>query len=62
MPEIHMNLTSCLTKGQREPPGGKAFLPFVKWLHFVIGPCVLVCQFIEISNQMEVNGEVANFG
>ena len=28
-------------------------LPFVKWLHFFLGPWVLVCQFIEISNQME---------
>ena len=29
---------------------------------FFLGPWHLVCQFIEISNQMEVNGEVLNFG
>ena len=37
-------------------------LPLVKWVHFFLGPWLLVCQFIEISNQMEVNGEVTNFG
>ena len=36
-------------------------LPFVKWVHFFLGPWLLVYQFIEISNQMEVNGEVSNF-
>ena len=36
-------------------------LTFVKWLHFFIGPWLLVCQFMEISNQMESNGEVSNF-
>ena len=32
-----------------------------KRIHFFLGPWHLVCQFIEISNQMEVNGEVPNF-
>ena len=34
----------------------------VKWIRFFLGPWLLVCQFIEISNQMEVNGDVTNFG
>ena len=29
---------------------------------FFLGPWLLVCQFIEISNQMELNGEVWTFG
>ena len=33
-------------------------LPLVKWIHFFLGPWLLVCQFVEISNQMELNGEV----
>ena len=35
-------------------------LPLVKLMHFFLGPWLLVRQFIEISNQMEVNGEVSN--
>ena len=30
------------------------------WYIF-IGPWLLVCQFIEFSNQMELNGGVSNF-
>ena len=37
-------------------------LPLEKWVHFLLGPWRLVCQSIEISNQMEVNGHVSNFG
>ena len=37
-------------------------LPLVKWVNFFLGPWLLVCQFVEISNQMELNGEVRNFG
>ena len=33
-------------------------LPHEKWIHFFLGPWHLVCQFIEISNQIKVNGEV----
>ena len=29
--------------------------------HLYLGPRLLVCQFIEISNQMELNGEITNF-
>ena len=29
----------------------------VKWVHFFLGPWLLVCQFLEISNQMELNGD-----
>ena len=32
----------------------------VKWIHFFLGPWLVVCQFIEISNQMESNGKVLN--
>ena len=38
--------------------GHRWILPFVKLIHFLLGPWLLVCQFIEISNQMEVNGHV----
>ena len=37
-------------------------LPLVKWAHFFLGPWLLVSQFIEFSNQMDLNGEVWNFG
>ena len=37
-------------------------LPLEKWVHFLLGPWRLVCQFIDISNQIEVNGHVSNFG
>ena len=37
-------------------------LPLEKWVHFFLGPWRLVCQFIDISNQIEVNGHVSNFG
>ena len=33
-------------------------LPLEKWIHFFMGPWLLVCKFIEISNQMEATGEV----
>ena len=33
-------------------------LSIVKWVHFFLGPWLLVCQLREISNQMESNGEV----
>ena len=35
--------------------------PFCKMGAFFLGPWLLVYQFIEISNQMEANGEVLNF-
>ena len=41
--------------------GQEWILPFVKWVHFFLGPWLLVYQFIEISNQMEANGKVLNF-
>ena len=34
---------------------------FEKWSHFFLGPWLLVCQFIDISNQIGVNGHVSNF-
>ena len=37
-------------------------LLLIKWVHFFLGPWLLVCQFVEISNQMELNDEVWNFG
>ena len=37
--------------------------PFCKMVTFFLRSLGLsICQFIEISNQMEVNGEVTNFG
>ena len=35
-------------------------LPYVKWLNLFLGPWLIVCQFIDISNQIEPTGEVAN--
>ena len=35
-------------------------LPLKKWVHFFLGPWLLVCQFTDISNQMESTGEVSN--
>ena len=40
--------------------GQEWILPLVKWVHFFLGPWLLVCQFVEISNQMESNGKVSN--
>ena len=40
--------------------GQGLILPLKKWMHFFLGPWLLVCQFIEISNQMEPTGEVSN--
>ena len=40
--------------------GAGLILPLEKWIHFFLGPWFLVCQFIEISNQMEPTGEVSN--
>ena len=37
--------------------GQEQILPLEKWIHFFLGPCLLVCQFIEIYNQMELNDE-----
>ena len=34
-------------------------LPLEK-VHFLLGLWLLVCQFIEISNQMELNGQISN--
>ena len=36
-------------------------LPLVKQDRYFLGPWLLVCQFMEISNQMEQNDEVTNF-
>ena len=40
--------------------GQGLILPLEKLMHFFLGPWLLVCQFIDISNQMEPTGEVAN--
>ena len=40
--------------------GQGLILPLEKLLHFFLGPWLLVCQFIDISNQMETTGEVSN--
>ena len=40
--------------------GQGLILPLEKWVHFFLGPWLLVCQFIEISNQMEPTGELSN--
>ena len=42
------------------PAGQEWILPLEKWVHFFLGPWLLVCQFIDISNQMESTGEVSN--
>ena len=42
------------------PAGQEWILPQEKWAHFFLGPWLLVCQFIAISNQMESTGEVSN--
>ena len=42
------------------PAGHEWILPLEKWMHFFLGPWLLVCQFIDISNQMETTGEVSN--
>ena len=34
--------------------------PLEKLTHFVLGPWLLVCQFIDICNQMETTGEVSS--
>ena len=42
------------------PAGQEWILPLEKWAHFFLGPWLLVCQFLDISNQMETTGEVSN--
>ena len=36
--------------------------PFCNLDRFFLGPWLEVCQFLEIFNQMESNGEVSNVG
>ena len=50
-----------LPKLQAVWTGYGRILPLEKWTHFVLGPWLLVCQFLGISNQMEVNGHISNF-
>ena len=40
--------------------GQEWILPLEKWKHFLLGPWLFVCQFVDISNQMEITGEVSN--
>ena len=40
--------------------GQGSILRFVILIHFFLGPWLDVCQFVEISNQMESNGEVTS--
>ena len=40
--------------------GQGLIIPQEKWIHFFLGPWLLVFQFIEISNQMEPTGEVSS--
>ena len=42
------------------PAGQEWIVPLEKWMHFFLGPWLLGCQFIDISNQMESTGEVSN--
>ena len=49
-----------LPKLQAVWTGYGRILPLEKLTHFVLGPWLLECQFIDISNQMETTGEVPN--
>ena len=49
-----------LPKLQAVWTGYGRILPLEKWTHFVLGPWLLVCQFIDISNQIETTGEVSS--
>ena len=40
--------------------GQGLILPLEKLTHFFLGPWLLVCQFIDISNQTETTGEVSD--
>ena len=40
--------------------GQGSILRFVIWIDFFLGPWLVVGQFIDISNQIEPTGEVAN--
>ena len=40
--------------------GHGSIFHFVIWIDFFLGPWLEVCQFIDISNQIEPTGEVAN--
>ena len=51
------NKTQCM--GQNYP-NYRGNYPLEKRIYFFLGPWHLVCQFIEISNQMESTGEVSN--
>ena len=52
--EVKLPLLRVVSTGQ------EWILSLVKWVHFFLGPWLLVCQFLEISNQMEPTGEVSN--
>ena len=41
--------------------GHGSIFHFVIWIDFFLGPWLEVCQFVEISNQIESNGAVSNF-
>ena len=40
--------------------GQGSILRFVIWIDFFLGPWLVVCQFVEIFNQMESNGDVTS--
>ena len=57
---LHRAIEVKLPWLQAVPAGLEWILPLEKWGHFFLGPWLLVCQFIDISNQMESTGEVSN--
>ena len=57
---LHIAIEVKLPWLRAVPAGQEWILTLEKWIHFFLGPWLLVYQFIDISNQMESTGEVSN--
>ena len=57
---IHRNIVVKLPYLRAVWAGQGSILRFVILMEFFLGPWLDVCQFVEISNQMESNGEVTS--
>ena len=57
---VHRTIVVKLPLLQAVWAGQGSILCFVIWIDFFLGPWLVVGQFIDISNQIEPTGEVAN--
>ena len=57
---IHRTIVVKLPLLRAVRAGQESILRFAILIDFFLGPWLVVCQFIDISNQIEPTGEVAN--